>query len=116
MPSRAEILTNATNLREQYSSHDNPNAFEEWKGKSHGASFSLTKPEGTYAVSDGIPSSLMLAIRGRKKGREEIERDFAEVFGKPSHTFYKENPRKPKILFWRTEEALERVKTVVKRE
>jgi hypothetical protein len=109
MPPKAEILSKATELKEHLYGMKNhqPETVEEWSGKENGATFHLTKPEGVYAVAEGTPSSLMLGIRGKKEGREQIEKDFIEAFGIPKTIFPARKPAEAKVLFWDTSKALD---------
>ena len=68
--------------------------------------FTLTKPEGKSAVEEGVPSTLMLILKGKVKGKEQVEKSFREVFGKPKTVIPAQRFIGPQILTWDTAKAL----------
>lgn len=99
MPSRSEILAQIESLKTH--SLEQGKEMEEnevWFGGKHGATFEFMKLEGI--IFDGQDAlSLLSALRGKPKGKDELKSDFVGVLGKPKIEI-PAGKHHPQILIW----------------
>jgi hypothetical protein len=76
-----------------------PKIDEHWKGKDHGVIFDLSKHQGAVPFWQKDNDYLLLKLKGKRKGKEKLEKAFIGALGKPDEKKIT-GPNATYVLLW----------------